>query len=509
MKFLLLVLIVCGVFNVYKTAKILAVLPAPSYSHYVTGSVLATELARRGHEVTVVSTFKPKTVPFGNYKFVEVKGIKDFLKKEENILHYFEFDNYNKPFISYVVHKFAYNVIEFFFNDENVKEFIKSGGHYDVVFVDEFFNEALYGFCNLFKAACVNLCSVSPTIWCNRPTGNIGMASYSSGMGTNYSPKMSFFQRLHNLFLFIAEEFIYHGYHIPKMEKLLHKSFPNSPPLYDLIYNISMVFVNSHPAMNAPLPLTPNMIELAGMHLDGMKNEKIPDDIQSFLDKHNEGVVYFALGSNAKSKDFPKRVLKELMNGFKKWGKPILWKFEDELPEKLENVKIASWLPQTSVLAHKNVIAFITHGGRLSIIESLYYGVPMIGIPIFAEQPHNIAEMVYYKYGIGLDLNTFTAEDLYNSLHEITTNSKFSEEAEMRSKIMQKKNALDEAVYWIEHLVEFKGGSYLRTAGVDLPWYQFWMVDVIGFCVVCGFVLITIVIFSILKCLKCIDKKKK
>ncbi len=36
--------------------------------------------------------------------------------------------------------------------------------------------------------------------------------------------------------------------------------------------------------------------------------------------------------------------------------------------------------------AHKNTKLFITHAGLLSTQESIYHGVPMLGIPIFADQ---------------------------------------------------------------------------------------------------------------------------
>lgn len=38
------------------------------------------------------------------------------------------------------------------------------------------------------------------------------------------------------------------------------------------------------------------------------------------------------------------------------------------------------------VSGHKNTKLFITHSGLLSTQESVYHGVPMLGIPIFADQ---------------------------------------------------------------------------------------------------------------------------
>ncbi|KAG8272878.1 hypothetical protein J6590_032030 [Homalodisca vitripennis] len=37
---------------------------------------------------------------------------------------------------------------------------------------------------------------------------------------------------------------------------------------------------------------------------------------------------------------------------------------------------------------------------------------------------------------------------------------------------------LDTAVYWTEYVLRHKGGRHLRSAAVDMPWYQLWLLDV-------------------------------
>lgn len=57
-----------------KASKILGVFPSPGYSQFILAERLMTELANRGHEVTVICPFEPK-VPVKRYKTIIVDGM--------------------------------------------------------------------------------------------------------------------------------------------------------------------------------------------------------------------------------------------------------------------------------------------------------------------------------------------------------------------------------------------------------------------------------------------------
>ncbi len=56
----------------------------------------------------------------------------------------------------------------------------------------------------------------------------------------------------------------------------------------------------------------------------------------------------------------------------------------EDLGELPENMTVASFLPQLEVLQHTDL--FITHAGTGSVMEAIYFGVPMLGIPQMDEQ---------------------------------------------------------------------------------------------------------------------------
>lgn len=69
---------------------------------------------------------------------------------------------------------------------------------------------------------------------------------------------------------------------------------------------------------------------------------------------------------------------------------------------------------------HKNIRAFITHGGLFGTQEAIYSAVPMIGIPLFGDQSINIQNYVNKKIAISLNsINDVTEEKLTSAINNI------------------------------------------------------------------------------------------
>jgi glucuronosyltransferase len=75
-------------------------------------------------------------------------------------------------------------------------------------------------------------------------------------------------------------------------------------------------------------------------------------------------------------------------------------------------------------LAHRNVRLFITHGGLLSTQEAIHRGVPLVGIPIYADQRGNIARIVSFGAGIKVDFENITMESVTWALNEVLNNQR-------------------------------------------------------------------------------------
>lgn len=87
--------------------------------------------------------------------------------------------------------------------------------------------------------------------------------------------------------------------------------------------------------------------------------------------------------------------------------------------DKPENVIIRKWFPQDAILAHPNVKLFITHGGLLSTTESIYFGKPIVGIPVFGDQRINILRAERSGYGLYINYKDLTEAALFKAVTSV------------------------------------------------------------------------------------------
>lgn len=113
------------------------------------------------------------------------------------------------------------------------------------------------------------------------------------------------------------------------------------------------------------------------------------------------GFIYVSMGSSVKAANMPENLRLLLVNTFAKLPYRVLWKYEstmnqNDLPS---NVKISRWLPQQDVLGHKKLRAFVTHGGLLSMYETVYHGTPAVVMPVFCDHDSNSEKAKVDGYG--------------------------------------------------------------------------------------------------------------
>jgi MGT family glycosyltransferase len=87
------------------------------------------------------------------------------------------------------------------------------------------------------------------------------------------------------------------------------------------------------------------------------------------------------------------------------------------------NFTVMPFVPQLEMLAHAEL--FITHGGMNSVNEALYHGVPLIVVPMAADQPIVASRVAALGAGLKLEREQATAEHLRQAVDEVLGNPSY------------------------------------------------------------------------------------
>lgn len=314
--------------------------------------------------------------------------------------------------------------------------------------------------------------------------GNPSSISFVPHLQSSNTGQMNFFARLKNMLLSIFTNLftLFIDY---EMEKYYNINFPQPryPSYADMKKNISLALINYHFSQGIVRPTVPAMIDIGGVQAKQIPSP-LPKDIEEWISSAEHGAVLVSLGSNLKSKDLPIEKKLAIFETLKNLKQHVIWKFEDDTLENIpKNIKLWKWLPQDDILAHPNLKLFITHGGGGSIVESRYHGVPIVGIPVFAEQPVNVANAEREGWGIGVPYEILSYETLSTAVNKILVNSTYTDKVKYLSNIYRDRpmTNLDTAIFWIEYVIRHHGAKHIQSNSIYLNFWQFYSLDVIGF----------------------------
>ncbi|XP_051127581.1 UDP-glucosyltransferase 29-like [Andrographis paniculata] len=82
---------------------------------------------------------------------------------------------------------------------------------------------------------------------------------------------------------------------------------------------------------------------------------------------------------------------------------------------------VTGWAPQADILAHENTGCFVSHCGWSSVTESMYFGVPIVAVPMKVDQPLNARMLAEAGGGIEVRRNgdgEYTAEAIVGALRK-------------------------------------------------------------------------------------------
>ncbi|GAB4848202.1 hypothetical protein Ancab_002869 [Ancistrocladus abbreviatus] len=162
-----------------------------------------------------------------------------------------------------------------------------------------------------------------------------------------------------------------------------------------------------------PVGPIPNLDKHNEASIDGLDKEK--ESIFRWLDEQPQSsVIFLCFGSKG---SLVEEQAREVASGLERSGHRFLFSLrrpssggEKVGPHDYENLqdvlpmgfldrtakigKVIGWARQVTILSHPAIGCFVSHCGWSSILESLWFGVPVVAWPMYAEQQMNAFLMV-------------------------------------------------------------------------------------------------------------------
>ncbi|XP_055967379.1 UDP-glucuronosyltransferase 2A2 isoform X4 [Sorex fumeus] len=313
---------------------------------------------------------------------------------------------------------------------------------------------------------------------------------------TGLTDKMTFLERVKNFMFAVLSDLWLNQFDDQVWDKLYSEALGRPTTLCETMGKAEIWLMRTYWDFEFPRPYLPNFEFVGGLHCKPAK--PLPKEMEEFAQSSGkDGIVVFSLGSMVKNLTDEKANL--IASALAQIPQKVLWRYKGKTPDTLgANTRLFDWLPQNDLLGHPKTKAFITHGGTNGIYEAIYHGVPMVGVPMFADQPDNIAHMKAKGAAVEVNINTMTSADLLNALRTVINEPSYKENAMRLSRIHhdQPLKPLDRAVFWIEFVMRHKGAKHLRPAAHNLTWFQYHSLDVIGFLLAC----VAAALFLVTKC---------
>uniref|UniRef100_A0A3B5L4U2 Uncharacterized protein n=1 Tax=Xiphophorus couchianus TaxID=32473 RepID=A0A3B5L4U2_9TELE len=221
--------------------------------------------------------------------------------------------------------------------------------------------------------------------------------------------------------------------------------------------------------IETPRPIPPNFFYVGGLHC--RPANQLPEDLEAFMQSSGDaGVVLVTFGSMVTNLS-PDRA-NVIASALGRLPQKVIWRYRGKTPATLSpNTKLFDWIPQNdfgSFLKNKTFT-----------IRALFHGVPVVGIPLFGDQPDNLARLSRRGAAVVLHFNHMTVDELEQALHAVINEPSFRSNMQQLSLLQQQQPVapLSTAAFWLEFVMRHGGAKHLRLASHDLYWFQYYSLD--------------------------------
>uniref|UniRef100_A0A1I7US59 glucuronosyltransferase n=1 Tax=Caenorhabditis tropicalis TaxID=1561998 RepID=A0A1I7US59_9PELO len=255
--------------------------------------------------------------------------------------------------------------------------------------------------------------------------------------------RMSFIERMSNVYKHF-QSIVVHYLQERRVLHLFRKYISlDYPPITEIIRNVSLVLVNS-------------------------------DEIFDLSRPYSQKFVYVGMIGSEKNND----VLPEL-----------------SIYNAIQNLPDYHFVIKTTP-EHKNLKLFVSHGGMNSVLETMYYGVPMVIMPVFTDQFRNGKNVERRGVGKVILRHTVVTETFYKVIKDVLNDETYEKSAKRLSNMMKTRPFTPEerVSKWINFVLDHDTFDNFHLESNNLSFIEHNQLDV--FCVFIVLPLITYYVFK-------------
>lgn len=256
--------------DVVESARILAVVPTPSFSHQVAFQQLWTELSLKGHQVTLLTTDPIKNNSLTNLTQIDVNYAYKILIEKHKLTKLFNIAQSNG--IRYVnkLRAAMVEAVEDEMKHPSVQDLIHNNtkGRFDLVMA-EYLHPTMYAFAEIYKCPLIGISSMDTLNIVYESMGNPAHPAMYPEVSLPFLPPLNLIERIISVSFYIYIK-LYVRFKVTQEDNdFVKKHFgKNLPELHEIRKRMSLFFVNTDPIFNTVRPLVPAIIPFgSGSHM--------------------------------------------------------------------------------------------------------------------------------------------------------------------------------------------------------------------------------------------------
>ncbi|XGW30532.1 hypothetical protein V3C99_009469 [Haemonchus contortus] len=255
----------------------------------------------------------------------------------------------------------------------------------------------------------------------------------------------------------------------------LKKKFPNFPSSSELVRSSSLFFVNTDSLLEFPRALSPKIIPVGGLHVDQPKPLFAPWNTS--IESAQDGLIVVSLGTQGNHAYMTESQAKAILGALSKLTTyRIYWRIghkvelknvtEDNIPS---HINLTAFIPQNDLLAHKSCKLLVTNGGMSSVMEAVAHGVPIVGIPLYGSNRHNLKKVVNKGLGLMVSKKELREDKLLSTMKSVLQGSRFTKVAKEMSKDFRSRPStpFEIALHYIEVVGRHRSSGFYGATPVN------------------------------------------